>query len=54
MEVKSEEQKNEMQRNIRLDLVVKQFEDAMNTILGTTFSFKPKGNDLYADNLGNL
>jgi len=54
MEVKSEEQKNEVQRNIRLDLVVKQFEEAMNTILGTTFSFKPKGSDLYVDNLSNL
>jgi hypothetical protein len=54
MEVKSEEQKNEVQRNIRLDLVIKQFEEATNTILGTTFCFKPKGNDLYADNLSNL
>ena len=54
MEVTSEEQKNEVQRNIRLDLVVKQFEEAMNTILGTEFSFKPKESDLYADNLSNL
>jgi hypothetical protein len=54
MEVKSEDQKNEVQRNIRLDIVVKQFEDAMNTILGTTFSFKSKKSDLYADNLANL
>jgi hypothetical protein len=54
MEVKSEEQKNEVQRNIRLDIVVKQFEDAMNTILGTTFSFKTKKTDLYADSLANL
>ncbi len=54
MEVRSEEQKNEVQRNIRLDLVVKQFEEAMNTILGTNFNFKPKGSDLYADNLSNL
>jgi hypothetical protein len=51
MEVKSEEQKNEVQRNIRLDLVVKQFEEAMNTILGTTFSFKPKENVLPDFNL---
>ena len=54
MEVTSEEQKNEVQRNIRLDLVIRQFEDAMNTILGTTFSFKPKASELYADNLSNL
>ena len=54
MEVKSEDQKNEVQRNIRLDLVVKQFEDAMNTLLGTTFKFKCKENDLYADSLSNL
>lgn len=54
MEVKSEEQKNEVQRNIRLDLVVKQFEDAMNTILGTSFSFKSKASGLYSDNLSNL
>ena len=44
IEIKSEEQKEEMQRNLRLDLVPKQFEEAMNTILGTSFSFKPKGN----------
>ena len=54
MEVTSEEQKNEVQRNIRLDLVIRQFEDAMNTLLGTTFCFKPKANELYADNLSNL
>ena len=54
MEIKSEEQKNEVQRNIRLDIVVKQFEDAMNTLLGTTFNFKSKESDLYADNLSNL
>ncbi len=54
MEVTSEEQKNEVQRNIRLDLVIRQFEDAMNTILGTTFCFKPKASELYADNLSNL
>lgn len=34
-EISTEEQKNEEQKNIRLDLVIKQFEDAMNTILGT-------------------
>ncbi len=54
MEVKSEEQKNEVQMNIRLDLVVKQFEEAMNTILGTTYTFKPKTEKLFADNLSNL
>lgn len=54
MEIKSEEQKNEVQKNVRLDLVVKQFEEAMNTLLGTTFCFKPKGSDLYADSLNNL
>jgi hypothetical protein len=54
MEVKSEDQKNEVQRNIRLDLVVKQFEDAMNTLLDTTFRFKSKESALYADNLSNL
>jgi len=54
MEVKSEDQKNEVQRNIRLDLVVKQFEDAMNTLLGTTFRFKRKESNLYADTLNNL
>jgi hypothetical protein len=54
MEVKSEDQKNEVQRNIRLDLVVKQFEDAMNTLLGTTFRFKCRESNLYADTLSNL
>jgi hypothetical protein len=54
MEIRSEEQKNEVQRNIRLDLVVKQFEEAMNTTLGTKFSFKPKEDDLHADNLSNI
>jgi hypothetical protein len=54
MEVKSEDQKNEVQMNIRLDLVVKQFENAMNTLLGTAFRFKSKESTLYADNLGNL
>jgi hypothetical protein len=54
MEIKSEEQKDEVQRNIRLDIVVKQFEDAMNTLLGTSFNFKSKESDLYADNLSNL
>jgi hypothetical protein len=54
MEIKSEEQKNEVQKNIRLDLVAKQFEEAMNTILGTDFSFKPKGSSQNIYNLGNL
>jgi hypothetical protein len=54
MEVKSEDQKNEVQMNIRLDLVVKQFENAMNTLLGTAFRFKSKESTLYADNLSNL
>ena len=54
MEIKSEEQKNELQKNIRLDLVAKQFEDAMNTILGTSVSFKPKGSDQKVDNLKNI
>ena len=43
IEIKSDEQKNELQKNIRLDLVTKQFEEAMNTLLGTSIHFKPKG-----------
>lgn len=54
MEIKSEEQKNELQKNIRLDLVAKQFQEAMNTILGTAVSFKPKGSGHKDINLGNL
>ena len=54
MEIKSEEQKNELQKCIRLDLVVIQFEEAMNTILGTDFHFKPKGNDKKVKSLGNI
>jgi HD superfamily phosphodiesterase len=54
MEIKSEDQKNELQKSIRLDLVTKQFEEAMNTILGTKYTFKPKGSNLNADNLSNL
>jgi hypothetical protein len=54
LEIKSEDQKNELQKNIRLDLVTKQFEEAMNTILGTNNRFKPKGSGLNADNLSNL
>lgn len=54
MEIKSEEQKNELQKCIRLDLVVKQFEESMNTILGTDFHFKPKGNYQKVKSLGNI
>lgn len=54
MQVTSEEQKNELQKSIRLDLVVRQFEEAMNTILGTTICFKRKESDLFADYLKNV
>jgi hypothetical protein len=54
MEVKSDELRNEFQKNIRLDLVAKQFEEAMNTILEINISFKPKGSNQLVDNLGNL
>ncbi len=54
MEIKSEEQKNELQKCIRLDLVVIQFEEAMNTILGTDIHFKPKGNYQKVKGLGNI
>ncbi|MCG6190965.1 hypothetical protein [Maribellus maritimus] len=54
MEIKSETQKNELQKNIRLDMVSKQFEEAMNTLLGTNFKFKPKVSEINDDLLGNL
>lgn len=38
--ISTDEQKNEEQKNIRLDLVINQFEDAMNTILGTCEHFE--------------
>jgi hypothetical protein len=40
-EIQSEEQKNEEQKNIRIDLVIKQFEEAMNTLLDTGERFEP-------------
>ncbi len=39
--IKSENEKNELLKSIRLDLVIKQFESAMNTILGSKFQFEP-------------
>lgn len=39
-EISTDEQKNEEQKNIRLDLVIKQFEDAMNTILDADEHFE--------------
>jgi len=41
IEVLSEGQKNEMQKKIRLDLAIRQFEDAMNTILDSDEHFIP-------------
>lgn len=41
-EITTEKEKNEEQKSIRLDLVVKQFEDAMNTILDTQERFEAK------------
>lgn len=40
IEIKSGEQKREVEKNIRIDLAIRQFEDAMNTLLGTGVRFK--------------
>jgi hypothetical protein len=51
IEVKSGEQKREIEKNIRVDLAIRQFEDAMNTLLGTDISFtKAPGMDQF-DNI---
>lgn len=42
-EIATEEQKNEEQKSVRLDLVIKQFEDAMNTLLDTDERFEAAG-----------
>lgn len=39
-EINTEEDKNTEQKSIRLDLVIKQFEDAMNCLLGTAEQFE--------------
>ncbi len=54
IEIEDEDQKNKFQTNIRLDMVTKQFEEAMNTILGSSNSIKPKASEISADNLSNL
>ena len=48
-EIATEEQKNEEQKNIRLDLVIMQFEDAMNTILDTDEHFETAGGTVAAN-----
>ena len=54
MEIKSEAQKNDLQRNLRLDMVCRQFEEAMNTLLGSNFRFRPKVSEVNDDIMGNL
>jgi DNA-directed RNA polymerase subunit L len=44
VKIKDEEQKNDLQKKIRLNLVTEQFEKAMNTILDTEISFKSEEN----------
>lgn len=51
--IKSEEQKNERQKLVRLDLVIQQFEAAMNTILDTAERFEPLQEEI-SDSFGNL
>ena len=45
MEINSDDQKNDLQKKIRLNTVTKQFEEAMNMLLGTNFSFRLKVTD---------
>jgi|GEM_PF-1162504 len=54
LEINSEEQKNELQKNIRLDLVARQFDEAAKTILGTSMNFRPKGSDNKVIDFKNL
>jgi hypothetical protein len=53
-EIKSDEQKNEDQKNIRLDLVIKQFEDALNTILDADVHFVAADSSQKLDNMDNF
>jgi len=54
LKIEDEDQKNKLQKNIRLDMVVKQFEAAMNTILGTSTVIQPKSSEIGTDSLSNL
>jgi hypothetical protein len=42
VEIEDEDQKTKLQAKIRKDMVVKQFEEAMNTLLGTNTNIQPK------------
>jgi hypothetical protein len=48
-QIEDEDKKNRLQKKIRLDLVTKQFEEAMNTLLGTKFKFEPEVEEVIDD-----
>lgn len=53
-QIEDEDKKNRLQKKIRLDLVTKQFEEAMNTLLGTNFKFEPQEDEMIAEDLINI